>query len=237
VVVNGICCSFNALFSIFASEKYFFMKRITDFLTECRTCVLTQPQYNGYTDEDAYWNHINSLYDAAISALIEHEISDKEIILKAIAESKQRQDYFDFPSDVCIERIQLDYESYHNLSLLDDYRYLTMAKKCISYQHYFLGEFEKYFLTDEVSVGVEQPIQEESTITDVQSDGEVIRGIRNLAAYLKCGVNKAHVIARSEILKKEGVQFKMGKTNSFNKEKLKEVLSANPDIFKDLHWH
>ena len=66
---------------------------------------------------------------------------------------------------------------------------------------------------------------------------ELIRGTRELAKFLRCGGNKANAIAKSGILRRAGVQFKIGNTKYYNKKKLTEALSTNPELFKDLHWH
>ena len=113
--------------------------------------------------------------------------------------------------------------------------FLMMAKKYCDVQMCFFSELQKQLNQVQVLNTTNPVIEaEEIAMTD---DVELIRGTRELAKFLRCGGNRANAIAKSGILKRAGIQFKMGNTNCYIKKKLTETLSSNPDLFKDLHWH
>lgn len=111
--------------------------------------------------------------------------------------------------------------------------FLSMAKNYCDVQILFFSELKKHLQLAPIQAN---PIVEAMEIAPT-GDEELIRGTRELAKFLRCGGNRANAIAKSGILKRAGIQFKMGNTNCYIKKKLTEALSSNPDLFKDLHWH
>jgi len=218
------------------------MRRITDFLNECDRCELEQPTYNGFQDEENYSLYIKKLYEGAVSALLER---NGETMMSAIrtryAEVEVGMEHADFPSPETLVRMKEDYKITHTASLRKECDYLGMARRCRDMQLYFFSEFSKYIQVDSCD-GHDQETYEETSVGEESPkvdthDEDLIRGIRELAKFLRCGVNKANAIVKNGVLKEVGVQFKIGNTNCFNKKKLEEVLSSNPDIFKKVHWH
>ncbi len=218
------------------------MKRITDFLNECDRCELEQPTYNGFHDDDNYSSYLKRLYEGAVSALLENNVETMMSAIKTrYAEVDAGMGYADFPPPETLLRMKEDCKISHTASLKKDCDYLEMARRCRDMQLYFFSEFSKYLQVDgngglDLKTHVEISVSEESSKVDARSE-DLIRGTRGLAKYLRCGGNKANAIVRSGVLKEAGVQFKMGNTNCFNKKKLEEVLSSDPDIFKKVHWH
>ena len=86
-----------------------------------------------------------------------------------------------------------------------------------------------------------QPYQQKVTVTATpkehspqsRNDGP-IRGVRGLAKFLGCGVNKAQQIMNSGVLIEEKIAYKMGHTWLMNREKLTVLLEGNPRIFEKL---
>lgn len=113
--------------------------------------------------------------------------------------------------------------------------FLMMAKRYCDVQMFFFSELQKQLSQVQV-LNTTNPVIETEEIATT-GDVELIRGTRELAKFLRCGGNRANAIAKSGILKRAGIQFKMGNTNCYIKKKLTEALSSNPDLFKDLHWH
>jgi hypothetical protein len=113
--------------------------------------------------------------------------------------------------------------------------FLMMAKRYCDVQMLFFSELQKQLNQVQV-LNTTNPVIEAEEIATT-GDVELIRGTRELAKFLRCGGNRANAIAKSGILKRAGIQFKMGNTNCYIKKKLTEALSSNPDLFKDLHWH
>lgn len=115
--------------------------------------------------------------------------------------------------------------------------FLSMAKNYCDVQMLFFSELKKYLQLTSIQVPITAPPIADAEVISSTGDKELIRGTRELAKFLRCGGNRANAIAKSGILKRAGVQFKMGNTNCYIKRKLTEALSTNPDLFKDLHWH
>ncbi len=117
--------------------------------------------------------------------------------------------------------------------------FLLMAKNYCEVQICFFSELQKWLnhvqLTNATN-SITNTEHIDATAANT-SDKELIRGTRELAKFLQCGCNRVCAINKSGILKREGIQFKLGNTYCYNKKKLTEVLSANPDLFADLHWH
>ncbi|MCR4966144.1 MAG: hypothetical protein K6A41_10885 [Bacteroidales bacterium] len=237
------------------------MKRITDFLNECSKCELEPPVYNGCSDDDQYCVYIDNLYKGAVSAIMEVDSELKLPVVKTrFFEVKDIMIHADFPTPDTLTRIKQDYMTTKSESLKKDYTYLVMAKKCRDMQLYYFLEFSKYLQLDDCEVeslkldfGLIQSEQgdeknqkldseinttDESVSVNSSDDADFIKGIRELAKYLRCGINKAEAISKSGVLKRRGVQFMVGNANYFSKKKMEEVLSKNPDLFKkEVHWH
>ena len=86
-----------------------------------------------------------------------------------------------------------------------------------------------------------QPYQQKAIVTTTpkehspqsRNDGP-IRGVRGLAKFLGCGVNKAQQIMNSGVLIEEKIAYKIGHTWLMNREKLTVLLEGNPRIFEKL---
>ena len=82
--------------------------------------------------------------------------------------------------------------------------------------------------------------REVSTATNKENDtitptnNRLIKGVRGLAAFLGCGVNKAQQIMNSGVLIEEKIAYKMGHTWLMNREKLTVLLEENPRIFEKI---
>lgn len=117
--------------------------------------------------------------------------------------------------------------------------FLMMAKNYCDVQILFFSELQKQ-LNQIPLVNAVNPIADTVDIESLpayNSDAELIRGTRELAKFLRCGCNRVCAINKSGILKRAGIQFRLGNTICYNKKKLTETLSSNPELFKDLHWH
>lgn len=73
-------------------------------------------------------------------------------------------------------------------------------------------------------------IQEEST-----SQNKLFRGVKGLATYLGIGTTLAQAIINSKVLEKDCAQYFAAGRWYFNKEKLDNLLSKNPELLKDIH--
>ena len=57
---------------------------------------------------------------------------------------------------------------------------------------------------------------------------KILSGVQGLADYLGCSKSKAFQVVKSGILKRDGVQYKVGECWKFNREKLDKYLNDNP---------
>ena len=80
------------------------------------------------------------------------------------------------------------------------------------------------------TVEQQETIQEEST-----SQNEPIKGVKGLATYLGIGTTLAQAIIHSKVLEKDCAQYSAAGRWYFNKEKLDNLLSKNPELLKDIH--
>lgn len=220
------------------------MKRITNFLNECKKCELLQPKYNGFNDEENYEIYIKKLYDDAVSALIENTNENTiQLIKERCNDIDESIQYSDFPSNETLNQIKEERKTNTNKALQASYSYLIMAKNCRDRQLYLFKEFKKYLKSDNTTENndiIDNTFNTQYTSQEEylnNEDNEYIKGIRKLAEFLQCGNNRANEIVKSRILEDEGVQFKMGNSYRFHKKKLMDLLSRKPDVFKDVHWH
>ena len=73
---------------------------------------------------------------------------------------------------------------------------------------------------------------EKSANPTTSNDGNIIKGVRGLAEYLGCGINKAQDIVNSDILTKEKISYRTGRGWRYRKDKLIELLEKDPEVFK-----
>ncbi len=71
-------------------------------------------------------------------------------------------------------------------------------------------------------------------MTPATGNNDVLIGVRELAKYLHCGADKALDIVASKILQKEGVAYRVGKTNQFNRKKLDAFKTAHPEALANV---
>ena len=136
-------------------------------------------------------------------------------------------------------RIKNEVDVSTNESFHKSYNHLLMAKNCRDRQLFLFSEFIKYLQTDKVPLEytTNKPTNMTQPVKMSNDKDELIKGVRRLAEFLQCGTNRANAIAKSGILIREGVQFRLGNANHFHKKKLMELLASKPNLFKDLHWH
>lgn len=86
-----------------------------------------------------------------------------------------------------------------------------------------------------------QPYKQKVIVTAIPKEhsqptgnNRVVKGIRGLAKFLGCGVNKAQQIMNSGVLIEEKIAYKTGHTWLMNREKLTILLEENPRIFEKL---
>lgn len=86
-----------------------------------------------------------------------------------------------------------------------------------------------------------QPYQQKVSVTATpkvhspqSGNDRVVKGVRGLARFLGCGVNKAQQVMNSGVLTEKKIAYKIGKTWLMNKEKLSLFLEDNPMILEKL---
>lgn len=79
-----------------------------------------------------------------------------------------------------------------------------------------------------------QKVSEETNTTKKEQGTEpqplVISGTQGLADFLGCSKSKAFDIIKSEILLNNRIQYKVGNCWKFNRKKLEQFISENPEM-------
>ena len=70
--------------------------------------------------------------------------------------------------------------------------------------------------------------------TTQSGNDRIVKGVRGLAKFLGCGVNKAQQIMNSGVLIEAKIAYKIGKNWLMNREKLTLFLEDNPMILEKL---
>ena len=66
------------------------------------------------------------------------------------------------------------------------------------------------------------------------TDERVISGTEGLAKFLGCSKSMAFSVIKNGVLKKEGIQYKVGNCWKFNAERLKDFLRIHPNLLADI---
>lgn len=100
-----------------------------------------------------------------------------------------------------------------------------------------LSGFDNFGARDSISVG-ENFIKLNQTVramnNSCQKNDKLIKGVRGLAKFLGCGVNKAQQIINSGVLISEKIAYRVGRNWIVKRSELSVLLSENPTIFKKL---
>lgn len=85
------------------------------------------------------------------------------------------------------------------------------------------------------TIPIEQPAQISTTdnLTE-NAKPKHIAGVRGLAEYLGCGINKAQEIIKNGVLFEDKIQYKAGRKWLFNVRKLDSFLEKNPRAFENI---
>lgn len=200
------------------------MKRIITFLEAVKHCEVTgHYSYNGYDiicDEKLILHDLSALCDSAITALIESQSPNLSLVGRLVEEAS---------NIICDNIKRMEAEQYS--SDLLRYRvlyYLNQQKRSLDRFRGFLGALG---IGTADNIAAPAPHAEESTAAATENVSNVIEGISGLAEHLGCGVNKAQEISNSGILKKEGIQYGLGRKWFFNKSRLETYLEKNPEAF------
>lgn len=222
------------------------MDAISEFLDEMRrsdwfdNVPFNQRKYNGIgvlESEQSYHDKIAPMYSAAVIALITVPTEKYKILQSLINEVAECQGCFMIPSDDVLDSLMNDYnKSNHKIpSLKEDYDYLCFVRDCMRTQMDFLQNFKKKVLlsdnkreTNEETTSQQEVSSEVATKPNSQS--ELIKGVKGLAAYLHCAVTTAQGILNNGILQKNGIAYRTGKTWKINRDKLDALLNDNPNI-------
>lgn len=215
------------------------MKRINDFLNELSRADWESPLFNGIDLRKGgcglYEEFVEELYQGAVSAMFEVSDVNKRIL---------NLRYNDLLGKVCefyeIAKGGKDFEesakNANDPNIKDRFELLFQMTQCLEVKFKYIQMFEKYIVDPPLMSGIEDVV-EELKVADKQesenpqpqnNDSKTVKGIKGLAKHLGCGINKAQEISNSGILRKEGIQYSLGRDWFFNIEKLDIFLSKNP---------
>lgn len=196
------------------------MKSIITFISAVKRCKTNDYyDYNGYHviyDEDRFIGDLSSLCDNAIEALIVNRELNLNIIWKLIMEADETID-----KNTQLIRSQRFADDTHKNRVL---YFLNEQKRNLDRFRGFLGALG---IGTADNIAAPAPHAEESTAANANA----IEGVAGLAKYLGCGMNKAQDICNSGLLKKNGIQYSVGRKWIFNRKKIETYLAANPEAF------
>lgn len=213
------------------------MKRITAFLEELRNDNFDGRTYNGFDmlDPNAveqYTRHLEQLYADAIDALIEHDPRNKKLIVYRYCEIFNKIDLVLPPIPVLEDYGKLNKEEITCQNNYCKCRSLAINKG-IAFNEMLAIENSKWDLSasnEDCEIDYEEPSIDESIAKDNQE--LFIRGVDGLAKFFHKQNNWAQKIINSRVLEKENIQFRVGRSWRFDKQKLLDLIHSKPDFFK-----
>lgn len=120
--------------------------------------------------------------------------------------------------------------------LLASYERVRLAMKYLD-RHLYEKEMRKEITKGKSAIKPKQCNQDEQNTPSKPMQDEkrdtpnpVISGVQGLADYLGCGKSMAFSIIKDGVLKKEGIQYMVGKCWKFNRQKLDEHLKMHPEM-------
>lgn len=87
-----------------------------------------------------------------------------------------------------------------------------------------------HYPTKESPTETSQSTTTDNTVTELPNKPSIISGVQGLADYLGCSKGTAMKIVKSGILPSGKVQYKVGENWKFNRAKLDEFITQNPEI-------
>ena len=227
--------------------------KIYGFLSELRRCdyhALEAPmdistmKYNGISYDEGTETYQKKLFaefaDFKATILELALIANSQKVLSVIlTDFKDGIDqYWDIPDDEALIALQQEYDKYRESSMLASIREIKFLQAMSSLQKRMLidsARFIEALLNDE---GSEKkaiyPVFKTEQETDQDKDSEIISGVQGLAEYLGCAKTTAMKIIKSGVLKKDKMQYKVGKNWKFNKTKLEKFLSDTPEALGEI---
>lgn len=212
------------------------MSKIADLLDELSRNDVKQPCYNGVRKEEteiAYQRILDKLFNDAVVELLSVSF-DKNLLIKRLGEIQESQSRFYCPSKEEIKGRRDEEKQSKSESLKQETDYLEFMMKCVMLQRHYLSRFREYLSDNNIQEAVEpEPEPTESSLKSKEKgkeDANLIKGVKGLAKYLRCGTTKAQDIINNneEAFRKAGVAMRVGKGWRFNKEKLDELIKSNP---------
>ncbi len=215
------------------------MEAIKALLGELRRCEILNDykevfSYNGITLEEssvAFQKRLHRLYEDALVEIPLLSQDAKDGFANIIDKYAESQRLFDVPDESILESMNREIEAGNtNVSLRTERDFVKMICDCVSLQKYYLNEFADAigYTPTGSSTTISVEVKEEVSTTDTN----LIKGVRGLADFLGCGVNKAQDIIKSEILLKRKIQYYAGDGWRFRKDKLTDLLEKEPEILK-----
>lgn len=214
------------------------MDSIKTLLRELITCnIIDRCENYSYNDvcleesSEAFRMRLQGLYESALIDVSFLNAEKKNGLIEVVEKYKVVQSKFDVPNSSHLEAMNHDIASGNdNPSLKKERDFVEMVCECVSIQKHYLNEFAE-------AIGCvpaeSQPMVNIIEPDDVVSpDDNIIKGVKGLAEFLRCGINTAQNIINSEILAKKKIQYRTGKGWRFRKDKLSQLLEVEPEIFK-----
>ena len=229
-------------------------KCIYDYFNELSKCdwhdnaIVNGIKYNGVEYSQGTWYYqdkLSTLHDNAEQMLLELSAEGKTQIIQALYNKAVEicTQPYDVISMEDVEALKRDTIGNTSRSVKSEIELGYFVVQMHGIQRYFqhkLVNFIKPLLgidgyeknnTEPESVAPTNASKEEM---QKNKDERLICGVKGLAEYLGCGITKAQEIFNSGILQEKAIAYRNGKSWRINSEKLENLLTENPEIFKRL---
>ena len=218
------------------------MEAIKALLNELSRCDVVNDfndnlSYNGIDlveTSEGFQKRLHQLYECALSELPFLEEGVKASIVNMTNKYAESQRLFDVPNESILESMNREIEAGNtNPSLKKERDFVKMICECVSLQKYYLKEFaDTIACASTKEMTVTTLVEDKEDVSTI--DANLIKGVRDLAAFLRCGTNTAQNIVNSKILLKKKIQYRAGDGWRFRKDKLIDLLEKEPEILKEV---
>lgn len=223
------------------------IKNIYNYLNELSRCewkdnaIVNGIKYNDITIEqgtETYQRILEAMQSEAEEAILSLAASGHDKAIRVIyrkAQEAHEQDY-DVITPLAVEALKQEFPLPRAEGIKAEIQLgefvIEMHRLQLHYLERLLS-FLNSLLEDNTTVEATQPEPEaRPTPTENKADKRIIKGVKGLSEHLGIGITKAQEVLNSGILERKGISYRNGNAWRINAQKLDDMLSNNPNIFK-----
>lgn len=222
------------------------IRAIYDYLNEVSRCewrdnaIANGIKYNGIDiaqGTETYQRKLERMQSEAEEGILSLASSGHDKVIRAIYRKVQEineQDY-DVVTNEAVEALKQEFPLPRAEGIKAEIQLGEFVIEMHSLQLYHLSRLLTFInsLLNDTTVEVTQPEPEaRPTPTENKADKRIIKGVKGLSEHLGIGITKAQEVLNSGILERKGISYRNGNAWRINAQKLDDMLSNNPNIFK-----